>query len=102
MVRILTDSTSCLSPAAGRQKGIVVVPHLVNFSGRVYREWEDLEPTDFVAKLTASGQIPQSIPAPVNDFVEALRPLVESSEPVICLAASRYLSQTFNNRVVPK
>lgn len=97
MVHILTDSSSCLCPAAVRQQGIVVVPQLVNFSGRVYREWEDLDPTDFITKLTTSGQIPQSIPAPVSDFVKALHPLVESGEPVICLSVSRYLSQTFNN-----
>lgn len=97
MVRILTDSTSCLSPAAGRQKGIVVVPHLINFSGQVYREWLDLDPTAFIARLQASGQIPTSAPAPVDDLVEALRPLVDSGEPVICLAASREVSQVFDN-----
>ena len=97
MVHILTDSTSCLSPAAGRQKGIVVVSHLINFSGQVYREWLDLDSTSFIARLKASDEIPTSAPAPVGALVEALRPLVESSEPVICLLASREVSQTFNN-----
>jgi DegV family protein with EDD domain len=75
----------------------VVVPHLVDFSGRVYREWVDIDAAAFTAKLTASNEIPKSIPAPVNDFVEALRPLVESGGPVICLATSRYVSQTFHH-----
>jgi DegV family protein with EDD domain len=97
VVRILTDGTSCIPPTAGQQKGIVVVPHLINFSGRVYREWLDLDAAAFIAKLTASDEIPESIPAPVNDFVEALRPLAESGESVICLAASGDVSQTFNN-----
>jgi DegV family protein with EDD domain len=97
MVRVLTDSTSCLSPAAGRQKGVVVVPHSIDFSGRVYREWLDLDADAFIAKLTASDEIPKSVPAPVSDFVEALRPLAESGEPVICLTPSRHVSQSFNN-----
>jgi fatty acid-binding protein DegV len=88
MVRILTDGTSGISPAAGREKGIIVVPHLINFSGQVYREWLDLDAATFITKLNASDKIPTSVPAPVGDFVEALRPLVENGEPVICLAAS--------------
>jgi DegV family protein with EDD domain len=97
MVRILTEGTSCISPAVGRQKGVVVVPHLINFSGQVYREWLELDAGTFIAKLNASDEIPTTSPAPVGDFVEALRPLVESGEPVICLAVSRDLSQTCNN-----
>jgi DegV family protein with EDD domain len=97
MIHILTDSTSCLPPALGRQKGITVVSHLLNFSDHVYREWLDLAPDAFIAKLADSGEIPKSLPASVDDFVETLRPLVDRGEPVICLAASREVSQTFDH-----
>ena len=97
MIRILTDGTSCLSPAAGRQKGVVVGPHLINFSGQVYREWLDLDASAFIAKLSACDEIPVTIPASVGDFVEAFRPLVENGETVICLAVSSNISQAFDN-----
>ncbi|MBN1995849.1 MAG: DegV family protein [Anaerolineae bacterium] len=97
MVRILTDGTSCISPAAGQEKGIVVVPHFINFSGQIYREWLDLDAATFIAKLKANDEIPTSIPAMANDFVEALQPLIEDGEPVIALIASREVSQAFDN-----
>jgi DegV family protein with EDD domain len=75
----------------------VVVPHFVDFSGEVYREWVDMDAAAFIAKLATRNDIPKSIPASVNDFVEALRPLVESGEPVICLAPSRYVSEAFHH-----
>ena len=97
MVRILTDGTSCISPAFGRQHGIVVVPHLINFPGQTYREWLDLDTAAFIARLNDGDELPTSAPAPVSDFIEALSPLVESREPVICLVASRDVSQAFDN-----
>ena len=97
MVRILTDGTSCIPPTLGRQKGIVVVPHLLNFSGQIYREWLDLDVGSFAAKLNSSDEIPTTFPAPVDDFVEAMDILVESGEPVICLGASKDVSHAFNN-----
>jgi len=75
----------------------VVVSNLVTFSGQNYREWLDLDAAAFIAKLNAGDEIPTSAPAPVNDFVEALRPLVQSREPVICLIASREVSRAFDN-----
>ena len=97
MIRILTDGSSCLSPAAGRQKGVIVVPHLINFSGQVYREWLDLDACAFIARLSAGDEIPVSIPASAGDFVEAFRPLAESGESLFCLAASSDISQAFDN-----
>ena len=66
MVCILTDSTSCLSPATGRQKEVVVVPHLVDFSGQVYREWVDIDAAAFIAKLAVSNDIPNRSPTGEN------------------------------------
>jgi DegV family protein with EDD domain len=95
MVHIFTDSTSCLSPQAGQRHGIVVLPQTVNFSGKVYREWLNLDPAAFIAQLSAASEIPLSAPASVDEFAVALRPLAESGEPVICLAPSSVVSKTY-------
>jgi len=97
MIRIVTDGTSCLSPAAGQQKGVTVVPHLINFAGRTCREWLDLDARDFVARLSVSDEMPQSTAASVDDFVEAFRPWAESGESLICLSASSNLTRAFDN-----
>lgn len=95
MVHIFTDSTSCLSPQAGQSQGIVVVPQTISFSGTVYREWLDIDPASFIARLSAASDIPISAPAPASEFIAALRPLAESGEPVICLAPSSLVSRTY-------
>ena len=94
MVHILTDTTSCLSPEAGQQFGITVVPQLVEFSGVRYREWVDLPPAAFIEKLKNSPEPPVSTPSSVEVFAEALRPLAEAGEGVICIGPSSKLSQT--------
>ncbi len=96
MVHIFTDSTSCISPQAGQSRGIVVVPQTVSFSGKVYREWLDLDPATFIDLLRAAPEIPLSEPAPVSEFIAAMRPLAESGEPVICLAPSSAVSKTYD------
>jgi DegV family protein with EDD domain len=94
MVRILTDTTSCLSPGVGGNYGITVVPQLVDFSGTRYREWLDLTPDAFLEKLAHASDMPASTPNTVDEFANMLQPLVESGESVICIGPSRKVSKT--------
>jgi DegV family protein with EDD domain len=95
-VHILADTTSCISPELGRQHGITVVPQLVDFSGKIYREWLDLTPADFVKKLQAAPEMPNSTPSGPEVFAEAMRPLVEAGDSIVCIMPSRLVSKTYD------
>jgi DegV family protein with EDD domain len=96
MVRIVTDTTSCLSPDAGRRSGITVVAQCVDWAEVRYREWIDISPEEFVERLKNSKEMPTSIPTDVEDFAAALRPGVEAGESVIFIGPSRKLSKTLD------
>lgn len=93
MLRILTDTTSCLSPEAGLKHGIVVVPQLVLFKGKQYLEWVELTPAQHLEMLQDESALPASRPISVDGFEQALRPLVEAGDSVICIHPSRKLSE---------
>ena len=57
-VRIITDSTTDVTPEAARQLKISVVALKVLFGHDEYRDGIDLNIEEFYAKLTGSGQLP--------------------------------------------
>ena len=70
------------------------MPQLVEFSGQRYREWFDLSPDAFLQKLKLGNEMPSSTPTSVEDFVAALRPLVEEGCSVLCIGPSSQVSKT--------
>ena len=66
-VGIVTDSTCDLEPSYLADLGIEMVPLTVHFGDEHYRDWLDLRPDEFYAKLKASPVLPStSQPSPAN------------------------------------
>ena len=64
-VRIITDSTTDVTPAAARQLNLGVVPLKVLFGQEEYRDGIDLTMEEFYTKLTSNDQLPTtSQPSP--------------------------------------
>jgi len=64
-IKIVTDSTSDLPAEVVRELGITVVPALVQFGDRVYRDGVDLSTEEFYRKLQINSVLPRtSAPSP--------------------------------------
>jgi DegV family protein with EDD domain len=93
LVRVVTDSASDLPPEAARAHGIQVVPVLVLFGDRVYRDGQDLKAKEFYELLEKGPALPRTNPTPKEDFLAVYRALAPEKD-VVSLHLSEKLSQT--------
>jgi DegV family protein with EDD domain len=95
-VRVVTDSTADLPEELVRSHGIQVVPLLVLFGDRAYRDGVDLRPREFYEHLERGAVPPRTNPPARHDFLEVYRAL-GSRKDLISVHLSGKLSQTVEN-----
>jgi DegV family protein with EDD domain len=92
---IVLDSTADFPQAHDRFPNWRVVPLYVNFGETSYRDWIDLGPDEFYARL-AGAQVPPTTSQPTpGDFLAVYEELAGSYERVLSLQISSTLSGTF-------
>ena len=101
-VKIVTDSTSDLTPEIAGKLGITVVPLYVHFGTEAYRDGIDLTTEDFYRKLTQSKILPTtSTPSP-GTFAEVYDRLAGETDEVLVITLSSKYSTTYQSAVQGK
>jgi fatty acid kinase fatty acid binding subunit len=97
-VGIVTDSTCDIEPSALVELGVEMVPLTVHFDGQHFRDWLDLRPEEFYAKLAASPALPTTSQPSPAEFSAAYARLAEHGfeEAVVTTLASA-LSGTYQS-----
>lgn len=91
-VKIVTDSTSDLTPEIASELGITVVPMYVHFGTQSYRDGIDLTTEEFYQKLTHSETLPVTAgPGPAS-FAQVYDRLAEETDEILVIALSSKLS----------
>jgi DegV family protein with EDD domain len=95
-VRIVTDSIADLPSGVVKELGITVIPLLVRFGERLYRDGIDLTADRFYEKLQRSKTFPvTSVPSPAA-FAEAYDKLAEKTDEILAIIVSARLSGTYD------
>ena len=87
-VRIITDSTTDVTPAAARQLNLGVVPLKVLFGQEEYRDGIDLTMEEFYTKLTSNDQLPTTSQPSPNDFLTEFEKAKAAGEEIVVLTLS--------------
>jgi len=95
-VAIVTDSTSDIEPSRAEALGVTVVPLMVLWGDKSFRDYVDLTRPEFYAKLAAEPVLPTTSQPTAAMFEAAFRPLVERGDEVLCVVVSSKLSGTIN------
>lgn len=95
-VAIVTDSTSDIEPSRAEALGVTVVPLMVLWGDRSFRDYVDLTRPQFYAKFAAESVLPTTSQPTAAMFEEAFRPLVERGDEILCIVVSSKLSGTIN------
>ena len=95
-IAVVTDSTSDIEPARARELGVDVVPLIVIFGEKSYRDYVDLSRREFYEKLAAEPVLPITSQPTSQMFEDAFRPHVEAGDPIVCIVISSKLSGTIN------
>jgi DegV family protein with EDD domain len=90
---VVLDSTADLPEPEKRHANWRMVPLYVRFGDESFREYVDLSPDEFYARLSAAPELPKSSQPNPGDFAAVFEQL-EGYEKVLCLMISAKLSGT--------
>jgi len=94
-VKVITDSTADIPPELARRLGITVIPCLVRFGQKLYRDRVDLTHEAFYALLKKKRSVATSQP-PVGVFEQVYRQAAERGRQIISIHAASRLSGIYN------
>ena len=95
-VAVVTDSIACVPKELVTKWGILVVPTLLIFEDKAYRDGIDITTSEFYNLLERSKKLPTtSVPSP-GELLEAYRELSQRAESIVCVTISSKLSVLFN------
>lgn len=91
-VQIITDTCALYPPDQARSKGLLVAPLSVQIGEESYREYAEISPADFIAKIRAGG-IPRSSQPALGDVLA----LYEESQgkDILCISMADGLSGSY-------
>lgn len=95
-IAIVTDSTSDIEPSRADALGVTVVPLMVLWGDRSFRDYVDLTRPEFYAKLAAEKVLPTTSQPTAAMFAEAFKPAVDRGDEILCVVVSSKLSGTIN------
>jgi DegV family protein with EDD domain len=100
MVKIITDTTSCLSSEFGRQHDIPIIPQVINFGNESFLEGVNMSIADFMRRLQTSPELPKTAAPPTDLFYKEFARLVPLGEPILCIHPSIEVSGTVRSAQV--
>src|SRR5512139_548498 len=100
MVRIITDTTACLSPEIAMRYSIPVIPQVINFGTETFLEGVDMDIDAFLARLKSSAELPKTAAPPPELFIKEFQRLAECGEPIVCIHPSSEVSGTVRSATV--
>ena len=100
VVKIVTDSTSDISPEIADALGITVVPVYLRFGDEVYRDGVDISSAEFYQKLVTSPVHPATSQPPPQDFAAVYSDCSKEAGAIISIHVSAKSSGTCNSALL--
>ena len=100
MVKIITDTTSCLSPEFARKHDIPIIPQVINFGNDSFLEGVNISIAEFMRRLQTSPELPKTAAPPPELFVKEFARLVPMDESILCIHPSLEVSGTVRSAQV--
>lgn len=100
MIRIITDTTSCLPREVAERHNIGIVPQLIHFEKQTFQEGKDITIEKFIQMLKESRTLPKtSAPSP-SFFVPYFEKWTAEGDTILCIHPSTALSGTVRSATV--
>jgi len=100
MVRVITDSTSGLTPEIAAELDIKVIPLFVHFGDEAYLDGVDLSTDEFYHKLNQNKILPTTAAPSADTFAEAYDELAETANEVLAIVISVKYSATYQTALM--
>ena len=94
-VGVVTDSTADLQPAVQERLGVAVVPLIINWDGKTYRDKIDLNQAEFYRRLRTSKSLPRTGAPSLAAFETVFREQLKQHDAVVSVNLAARLSGTY-------
>ena len=101
-IKIVTDSTSDISPEVAQALGITVVPAYIQFGDEVYRDGVDISNDGFYQKLVTSFVQPTTSEPTPQDFVKVYSDCSKEADSIVSIHISAKISDTYHSAMQGK
>jgi len=95
-VAIVTDTLACLPKELIEKYNISIVPIIINFQGRAYRDSIDLSPHQAYELFLKDPDAFATSPASPMQYLEIFREAAQRTNQVLCFCVSSHLSTSYN------
>jgi DegV family protein with EDD domain len=102
MVRIITDTTAGLPRELTAKLGIPVIPQIVIFGEKTYRDDTELDTLTFLKLLKESKQLPKTAAPSPELYKPFFLEAAGKNDPVLVIAPSEKVSGTFNSAMTAR
>jgi DegV family protein with EDD domain len=100
MVKIVTDTTSGLPYHLAEEYDIAILPQIIIFGEKSYRDDTELDTRTSLEKLRASPTLPKTAAPPPDLYIPIFERLAAEGHTIICLHPSTELSGTVRSATV--
>ena len=102
MTKIITDTTSNITPAEAATLGVELMPLSIIFGDKEYKDAFELSAEEFYDKLEASSTNPRSSQINIDAFENRFKKAKTDKDTLIVILISSALSGTYNSAVIAK
>lgn len=101
-VAILTDSTCCLPQELVEKYDICLVPLLIVYERKSYRDGIDMSPSEVYKIMRRRKNLPTTSVPSAGDFLDAYCQLSQKAQSILCITLTSLQSKTFSTALVAK
>ncbi|NLG97336.1 MAG: DegV family protein [Chloroflexi bacterium] len=100
MVKIIADTTSCISLAEAQELGIGYIPQIIVFGEETYRDDTEMDAVTFMKRLRTSTVLPKTAAPPPALYTPIYKEIAERGDSAVVIAPSASLSGTYRSASV--
>jgi DegV family protein with EDD domain len=100
MVKIVADTTSCLSLSQAQESGIYYLPQIIVIGDQSFRDDTELTPREFLRKQKTSPVMPKTAAPPPALYNPIFTEIKEKGDTALVLTPSAQVSGTFRSAEV--
>lgn len=97
-MKIVTDTSTLFSPIEGKEINLTVLPLSVTVNNQTYKEYVDIQPSEFI-EIVKQGHVPTSSQPAVGETLEVFE---NAQEELIVISMADGLSGTYQSAVGAK
>jgi DegV family protein with EDD domain len=100
MIKIITDTTSGISPEYAKQHGVPIIPQIINIGEHSFYEGIDIDNLMFMRELRSASELPKTAAPPPELFVEEFKKMTPLAASILCIHPSAEVSGTVRSALI--